>query len=66
MSGLASKSTTTWFLAGRDPVEFIKFHFEAANTVKLTYTVSATTNHGLAWSINTAYIMAAPRSAIIC
>jgi hypothetical protein len=38
MRGLASKSTTTWFLAGRDgATEFIRFHFEAANTVQLTF-----------------------------
>jgi hypothetical protein len=55
--GLASKSTTTWFLGGRHLVaEFIKFHFEVANAVQLTYTASSTSNHGLIWYINTAYI----------
>jgi hypothetical protein len=56
--GLASKSTTTWFLGGRsNTFNFIKFHFELANTVQLTYTVSNTNNHGLTWYINTAYII---------
>jgi hypothetical protein len=56
--GVASKSTTTWFLGGRFSVaEFIKFHFEAANTAQLTYTAVTTNNFGLTWYINTAYIM---------
>jgi hypothetical protein len=58
MKALASKSTTTWFLGGRrDVAEFIKFHFESANTVQLTYTASNIINDALTWYINTAYIM---------
>jgi hypothetical protein len=45
MFGLASKSTTTWFLAScRNIPEFIKFHFEVANTAQLTYTASGADN----------------------
>jgi hypothetical protein len=54
MRALASKSTTTWFLAGRGTIaEFIKFHFETVNTVQLTYTSSGINVHGLTWYINT-------------
>jgi hypothetical protein len=67
MRGLASKSTTTWFLAGRYSVaEFIKFHFEVANTAQLTYTASSNNNSGLTWYINTAYIMQASYWASVC
>jgi hypothetical protein len=62
MIGLASKSTTTWFLGGRDlGASFFKFHFEVANTVQLTYTSSSNNNYGFNWFINTAYIMSASR-----
>jgi hypothetical protein len=57
MRGLASKSTTTWFLGGRSASRFIKFHFEVANAVQLTYTTSNVSNRGFTWYINTAYIM---------
>jgi hypothetical protein len=58
MLGLASKSTTTWFLAGRaSATEFIKFHFEVVDTAQLTYTANTTINFALTWYINTAYIM---------
>jgi hypothetical protein len=56
MCGLASKSTTNWFLAGRqDVAEFIRFQFDVINTAQLTYAVN-TWNLGLTWFINTAYI----------
>jgi hypothetical protein len=61
MIGLASKSTTTWFLGGRDGTvaEFIKFHFETANAPQLTYTANGNSCRGLAWYISTAYIVSA-------
>jgi hypothetical protein len=63
MRGLASKSTTTWFLGGRrDAPQFIKFHFEVVDTVQLTYTASNTWNLGLTWYINSVYIMQASSS----
>jgi hypothetical protein len=67
ISGLASKSTTNWFLGGRqDAAEFIKFHFEVVDIVQLTYTTSNTDNRGLTWYINTAYIMQSSYNAAIC
>jgi hypothetical protein len=57
MRGLASKSTTTWFLSGLDDAMFYRHHFEVANTIQLTYTASNIFNYGLTWYINTAYIM---------
>jgi hypothetical protein len=61
MKGLASKSTTTRFLGGRENAsEFIKFHFEVVDTVQLTYTACEWRNNALGWYINTAYIMSAP------
>jgi hypothetical protein len=57
MYGLASKVTTTWFLAGLNAAQFIKFHFEAVNTVQLAYTATGNTNSGLTWHINSAYII---------
>jgi hypothetical protein len=66
MQGLASKSTTTWFLGGCSAVEFIKFHFEVVDTVQLTYTTSSTVNYGLNWYINTAYIMTASDGGTVC
>jgi hypothetical protein len=60
MGGLASKSTTTWFLAGRlSAAEFIRFQFEVVDTVQLTYTAVSSVNEGLTWYINTVYIMSA-------
>jgi hypothetical protein len=45
MRGVASKSTTTWFLGGRDTAtEFYKFHFEVINAVQLTYATTGTGN----------------------
>jgi hypothetical protein len=67
MIGLASKSTTTWFLGGRSSIaQFYKFHFEVANTVQLTYTSSGNDNSGLAWYINTAYIISASGAGSVC
>jgi hypothetical protein len=60
MHGLASKSTTTWFLAGRDTVaEFYLCHFQTVNLLQITYTTSGTSNNALTWFINTVYIMQA-------
>ena len=67
MRGLASKSTTTWFLAGRDgATEFIRFHFEIVNTIQLTFSSVDQYNHAFTWYINTAYIMAAPSGGSVC
>jgi hypothetical protein len=60
MQGLASKSTTTWFLGGRhSAAQFIKSHFEIANTAQLTYIADNWYNHGSTWYLNTVYIMQA-------
>jgi hypothetical protein len=66
MGGLASKSTTTWFLAGRDlTAQFIKFHFEIVNTIQLAYISAGLYNSALTWLINTAYITSTPGNTII-
>jgi hypothetical protein len=60
MCGLAFKLASTWFLGGRggpSAAFFFKFHFETANTIQLTYTAGSNWTHGLAWFINTAYII---------
>jgi hypothetical protein len=67
MRGLASKSTTTWFLGGRDVVaEFYKFHFEVVGAVQLTYTMIGLYIHGLSWYINTSYIISAASGGNVC
>jgi hypothetical protein len=67
MTGLASKSTTTWFLATLgNAAYFIKFHFEVVNIAQLTYTTSSNNNAALTWYINTAYIIQASNSASVC
>jgi hypothetical protein len=66
MMGLASKSTTTWFLGGRSTFNFIKFHFESVGIVQLAYTASNNANFGLSWYINTAYVMQASFSGSVC
>jgi hypothetical protein len=61
MAGLASKSTTTWFLGGRLTVaEFIRFHFETPDTAQLTYVANSNENRAVNWFINTAFITSAP------
>jgi hypothetical protein len=62
MRGLASKSATTWFLAGLDVAQFLKFHFESVNTVQLTYTATGTNNAALTWLITTSYFLQAPKA----
>jgi hypothetical protein len=58
MCGLASKSTTTWFLGGRLSVaEFYLCYFQTVNAVQLTYIASDIYNQALTWFINTAYII---------
>jgi hypothetical protein len=56
MYGLASKSRTTWFLAGVDSASAShKMHFETPNVVQLTYAAAGNGLAGLTWFINTAY-----------
>jgi hypothetical protein len=56
MYGLASKSKTTWFLAGGDSgLAAYKMHFETPNTIQITYVSAENGLAGLTWFINTAY-----------